>query len=211
LLIIADFISKIGGEEALNKINSYALKGNVEINASGSKLDMQINVYRQKPDRYGELLSSSAAGEIRQIYNGKTSFIQADYGVNRDSIVNTDTAEIEIFAPLYSLFRKDSFKSFVYQGAYAREGRKAHVIEAVTKENHTIALAFDVESKLLVSYTAEYYGISFGDYRTVDKIMLPFHINRERMMNIKLDEIKLNPAIEASVFMKKENCFDKVD
>ncbi len=30
-------------------------------------------------------------------------------------------------------------------------------------------------------------------------------------MNIELEKIKLNPAIEESNFLKKENCFDRAN
>ena len=211
LQVITDFIGLIGGAEALNKINSYTLSGTVELNVRGSKTELEINIYRQKPDRYAELLSSASIGEIRQIYNGKKSLVQADYGYDRDLPFEADTADIEIFAPLYNLLKKDSFKSLIYQGIFERQSRKVHLVEIVTKDDMTIALAFDVETKLLVSYVRLFYGISFGDYRRVENVMLPFRIERESIMDIKLDEIKLNPAIEAGVFMKKENCFDKVD
>jgi carboxyl-terminal processing protease len=71
LQIIADFVGKIGGAEALNKIDSYALKGTSGIAARGAKAEVEVNIFRQKPDKYAELLKSETNGEVRQIYNGK--------------------------------------------------------------------------------------------------------------------------------------------
>jgi carboxyl-terminal processing protease len=212
LQIIVDFIGVMGGEETLNKINSYALKGTSEIATRGTKVEVEINIWRQKPDKYAEVLTSKTIGEVRQIYNGKNTFLQTDYGLNRESQIEINTADIEIFAPLNNLLKKETFKSLNYQGAFDRMGKQAHVIEAVTTAgNQTVWLAFEVESKLLVSYTGQSFTFFYDDYRPVEKVMLPFHITKEPFMNIKLSEIKLNSPIEEGKFTTKENCFDKAN
>lgn len=209
--VIAEFIGKVGGEEALSKINSYTIKGSAEIAVRGAKTDLNFNVFRQKPDRYAEILQSDSLGEIREVYNGKKSFVQTDYGLNRDFPFEINTTNNEILAPINNLIRKGAFISLSYQGIFDRQGRKAHIIEARTAENSNVALAFDVETKLLVSYVGAIYVTSFGEYRQVDNLLLPFHIEREGVMNINVEEIKLNPAIEEGVFSKKENCYDKTN
>ena len=211
LQIIADFINKIGGAEAYNKINSYTLKGKSAINVRGSKTDLEINIFRQKPGKYSEVMKSEVLGEVRQIYNEKKAFVQADYGLNTDLTTEFDTARIEIFAPINNLIRNNTFKSITYQGIFDRQGRKAHVIEANTAEYTNVAMAFDVETKLLVSYIQQFYVVSYGDYRQIENLLLPFAVEREGFMNIELEEIKLNTAIEESNFMKKENCFDRAN
>jgi C-terminal peptidase prc len=212
LQVIADFIGVMGGEEALSKINSYALKGTSEIATRGTKVEVEINILRQKPDKYAEVMISKAIGEVRQIYNGKNTFLQTDYGLERELQIEINTADIEIFAPLNNLFKKETFKSLNYQGAFDRMGKQAHVIEAVTTAgNQTVWLAFEVETKLLVSYTGQSFTFFYDDYRLVEKVMLPFHITKEPYMNIKLSEIKLNSPIEESNFTTKENCFDKAN
>jgi len=211
LQIIADFINKIGGAEAYNKINSYTLKGKSAINVRGSKTDLEINIFRQKPGKYAEIMKSEVLGEVRQIYNEKKAFVQADYGLNTDLTTEFDTARIEIFAPINNLIKNDTFKSITYQGIFDRQGRKAHVIEAKTAEYTNVAMAFDVETKLLVSYIQQFYVVSYGDYRQIENLLLPFDVEREGFMNIELEEIKLNTPIEESNFMKKENCFDRAN
>ncbi len=205
---IDDFAAAVGGQEAFGKINSYTLKGSTTLTIRGTSSDMEIQVFRQKPDKYSEFWNSSASGEIRQIYNGKQTSVQSEYGITREIPGDTDTAKVEIFAPLNDLMKKDYFKSLKYQGIFDRNDRKVHLIEGVTKENYTVALAFDVETKMLIGYVLQYYGISFGDYRKVENVMLPFSIEREGFMDIKLDEIKINSPIEESNFSKKLNCFD---
>ncbi len=72
-------------------------------------------------------------------------------------------------------------------------------------------MAFDVETKLLVSYIQQFYAVSYGDYRQIENLLLPFDVEREGFMNIELEEIKLNTPIEESNFIKKENCFDRAN
>ena len=209
LKVVSEFIAAVGGEDALNKVNSYSLQGNVELGTKGSKQDFEFNSLRQKPDKYGEIMNSRSSGEIREIYNGKKYFVQTDYGIFKESDTETDTAEVEILAPISSFIKKDFFKSLNYNGIFDRKGRKTHVISAKTSRGADVALAFDVETKFLVSFIGSYSGISFDDYRKTGDLMLPFIIEREAIMTIKLDEIKLNPQIENSKFNRKENCFDQ--
>lgn len=209
LQLIDEFFNKIGGSEAFAKIDSYALKGKVEIGIRGSKTELSFSGYRKSPDKYAEIMDSAASGEIKEIYNGKKYLLQADFGIDREMPVQTDVARIEMFSPINDLRRKDYLVSLIYQGSFDRLGRKTHIVEGKTKDGATVALAFDVESKLLVNYTGEYYSISLGEYRRIENVSLPFQIERENLMKVTLDEIKLNPAIEDDVFNKKENCFDK--
>ncbi|HEX8288236.1 MAG TPA: S41 family peptidase [Pyrinomonadaceae bacterium] len=211
LQIINEFINKIGGEEALNKIGSYTLKGKAEISVRGSKTELNFSSFRQKPDKYAEVLQSETTGEIREIYNGKNYLLQADFGVDREAPTQADVSRIDILSAITDLLRKDSFVSLIYQGSFDRLGVKVHLIEGKMKEGASIGLAFDVESKLLVSYIGQFYALSLGDYRSVENVKLPFYIEREHIMKINLDEIKLNPSIENAIFNKKENCFDKAN
>jgi carboxyl-terminal processing protease len=209
---ITEFINAIGGEEALNRINSYDLKGSTEIYYRGTKVEGEINILRQKPDRYAEIMKSASSGEIRQVYNGKKAFMQTAYGLDREAPLTVKIEEIELFAPFYNLLKKDFFKSLNYLGAFDMLGKKAHVIEAITAEDQTIAFAFNVETKMLVSYTTQHsFVVLFDDYRQVEKVMLPFNINRGSFMNIRLDEIKLNAPIADGNFVESENCYDKVN
>ena len=210
--VMTEFINAIGGEAALNQINSYDLKGTTEINYRGTKVEGEINILRQKPERYAEIMKSTATGLVRQIYNGRKAFVQTEYGLEREAPLTIKIEEFEILAPVYNLLRKDLFKSLNYLGAFDMLGSKAHVIEALTNENQTIAFAFDVETKMLVSYTTENsYVILFNDYRSAGKVKLPFSINRGGFMQIRLDEIKLNEPIADANFIESENCYDRAN
>lgn len=209
--VINDAVAAIGGEAEWRKLNSYILKGTATISVRGSKSELGYTSYRVKPEKYAEILTSDTIGEVREIYNGKTLLVQTDFGAVTEIPFEQRTERVDPFLPFYGLLNKNSFKSLKYQGAFDRQGRKAHVIEAVSIEGTTLALAFDVETKFLVSYNGTYFGFSFGDYRKVGNLMIPFTIEREGLMQIRLDEAKINQMIDEAVFTKKENCFDRAN
>jgi carboxyl-terminal processing protease len=212
LQVIAEFINAIGGEEALNLINSYDLKGSTEIYYRGTKVEGEINILRQKPDRYAEIMRSPSIGKIRQVYNGKKAFVQTEYGLDNEAPLTVKIEEIELFSPIHNLLKKEFFKSLNYLGAFDMLGTKAHVIEAITPGDQTLAFAFNVETKMLVSYTTQQsYVVLFDDYRAVGKVLLPYNINRGSFMKLQLNEIKLNVPIADDNFAESENCYDRVN
>jgi C-terminal peptidase prc len=211
LRIIADFLTGIGGRDAVAKIDSYELRGRTELLIKGTKNQFGLEIYREGKSKYSEIMRSDASGEIREIYNGKTHFVQTDYGMNRQLPSFDDVVERDILAPIRALADNDYFLSLKSQGIYDRDGRKVHLIDGKSKEGMLIALAFDVETKMLVNFTGSYYGIAFADYEKVGDLTLPHFIERERIMNITLDSIKLNTKIDPANFERKQNCFDRVN
>ena len=209
--LIANFIKQIGGEEELKKIQSYTANGLSEFSVRGSEHTGGISIYRQKPNQYSEIMRLESLGEIREVYNDNNLLIQTDFGITRSFDLVNNSAKVELFAPIFNLLDAEYFKELKYQGAFDRFGKKAHLIEAVTKDNSTVALAFDFESGRLVSYATMVSNIAFDDYNAVEKIQLPFSISRDNMTKIQLYEVKLNTKIDESNFVKKINCFDKTN
>jgi carboxyl-terminal processing protease len=209
LQIISDFYGKIGGEDSLRKIESYELKGYTKLQVKGTVLNAEISIYRQKPSKYALVMKSESVGEFREIYTDKNFLFQTDFGNITEFPISPDTATIEIFAPIFSLLDRENFKSLKYLGEFDREGRKAQLVEAKTKNSVTVTLAFDSETKLLVGYASASTTLYLGEYRKVENVLLPFEITKDGAMKIFVTETKLNQKIDETVFIKKENCFDR--
>ncbi|MEP7213813.1 MAG: S41 family peptidase [Acidobacteriota bacterium] len=209
LKILRDFAASIGGEAALKAIQSYALKGRTELLVKGTKNQFDLDVLFEKPGKYAEIMRSDAAGEIREVHSGTSHFVQTDYGLTRDLPPFANTGDLDILAPIRNVANMDFYRSLTFVGVFERDGRKVNLIDARTKDGYYLALAFDVETKELVSFTGSYYAMTFSDYRKAGDIKLPYRIERERVMNVALDEITLNAPIDEAKFLKKENCFDK--
>ncbi|HQU86009.1 MAG TPA: S41 family peptidase [Pyrinomonadaceae bacterium] len=211
LLVFADFAKAIGGSEAFGKIQNYSLKGNATLGIKGSKSEFTYSIYRERPNRLVEILTSDIIGEVRSLYDGKTATVQTAFGSSSEIPFTEKVDKVDIFQFLYNVLDQNGFRSLKYQGIFDRLGRKTHILEGKTSEGFTIALGFDVETKFLVSYVGTYFGMSFGDYRKVDNLMLPFYIEREGMMEVLVEDIKINTKMDESIFMKKEKCFDRAN
>lgn len=211
LAILDEFVKKMGGAEKIRAIKSYKLSGTTEVLVKGSTNRFELDVFYSKPGNYAEILRSPAAGEVREVHSGTTHFVQTDYGLVRELPSFANTADLDILSPVRSAADPDFYKGLKFAGTFDREGRKTHVIDGRTRDGYYLAMAFDVETKLLVSMTGSYYALNFSDYRKAGDLLLPYKIERERVMNITLDEILVNVPIDQKYFSKKENCYDRVD
>lgn len=210
LALIADFVKQVGGAEAIARIRSYSLKGGAEIRMRGMEASTGIEIYRDGPDRYSEFMSTDALGEIREIFNKDSYIMQTGFGLISELPVGAMSESKDFLFPLRTLADSKSFRSLEYGGIFDRDGRKAHLVNAVGPLGETVALAFDVETKMLVAYAGAGRAFSFGDYQKVQDVMLPFSIEKEGI-DITAYEIKLNIPIDESNFKKKINCFDRPD
>ena len=205
--IIAEFL-KIVGVDAFKAIKSYEVKGAGTLGFRGSNTPVSYLAIRQEPDKFAFIIRTGSSGEIREVHNGKKSFVESDYGYAQDLPPTMDASRTEIFAPIALLFDLSKFKSLTYTGVFDRDGRKSHIIDGRIG-NTPLALVFDVQTKMFVSYAAYGPPVSYSDYRKVGDVMLPFHVEIERVFDIKLNNIRLNVPIDESNFQKKENCYDK--
>ena len=206
--LINDFLQKIGGRGAVAGISTYSLTGRTELFVKGTRNAFRVNIFRDGPAKYAEILSAPSAGEIREVHNGKTITIQSDYGLTQEIPKYSDVVDTDILGPIRSLARDDYFASLKYQGVFDREGKKVHLVDGKSKDGMMIALAFDSSSGLLVNFTGAYYGMSFGDYEKTGDFLLPHRIERERIMTLDLDEISVNVSIDQSNFARKIKCYD---
>jgi hypothetical protein len=172
----------------------------------------RFSAFRDGPEKYSEIYASSTTGEVREIFNGKSHHVQTDFGLDMDLPDSSAMTSTDLFSPVLDLASAEQlYASLSYTGSFDREGRNAAVLEGMTKDGAEVALAFDVETGLLVNLTRGYISISLGDYRKVGEVMLPFKIDRGRVGNMSLEDVTVNSPIDASLFLKKERCFDKVN
>lgn len=207
LKVIADYLSAFGGLDSLNRISSYEAKGSAEIGSS----DSSLYAARQLPDKFVMVFNSPEMGEVREVYNGKTSFLQTDYGLDSELYPNLDTSRANLFAPIFDTLDANYLKALKYEGEYEIEGRKRHILSGVDSKGSAVGLSFDAGNKMLVTYTTAGILYTFSDYRKVEGVWLPFTIEMENIMTIKLASVTLNPKLEPTIFEKKEKCFDKAN
>ena len=210
LQVIREFASAIGGYEALKAIKSYEAKGRATTGRS-SEIEGDVYVARQAPDRFLMAMTSPNLGEVREVYNGKEAFMQADYGIDRNLFQGQDTTRVNIFSPVLDAIDTDFLKNLKYEGEFVVDGRKRHVVSGKTAQGVPVGLSFDVGSGMLVTYSLPGILYTLDDYREVGGVKLPFSIDMERLMSIRLSSLELNVTIDPKVFEKVEKCFDKAN
>jgi hypothetical protein len=155
------------------------------------------------------VINSSTVGEVREIYNGKRAFLQADYGLDRNPYSHLDTTRAHLLAPIFNVVEPQYLKGLKYEGEYEIEGRIRQALSATAKDGYDVGLSFDKQTKMLVTIALPGAFFTLRDYRKVDGFTLPFHLDMEGVMNVRLDSLTINPKLDPSNFEKKEKCFDK--
>jgi hypothetical protein len=168
-----------------------------------------FHAFREEPDKFTLILQSEGIGQVRQVYSPKGSFMQTEYGIDTPLGPKVDPAEVDLFDGIRDALNPGAFVWLAYDGIFEDEGRKLHVIEARNARGVTMAMTFDVQSKMLVRISFPGFMYTLGDFRKVDYLSLPFSIKLDGVMNVQLDSIRLNPAIPSETFERKLNCFDK--
>lgn len=207
LKTINDFAIAAGGVDWKKRITSYEASGNVTV-GSGVELTGGIYAAWSAPNKVAVILNMPTVGEVRSIYDGKQSFQQADYGLTGDVFPLTDASHADLLGPFFAAMDLDYLKGLKFEGEFNIDGRQRLIMSGTSEKHSSIGMSFDKETKLLVTFTQGPMLVTFGDYRKIDGLMLPFSIEFDRMMDVKLDSIKLNPKLAAATFEKKIKCFD---
>lgn len=208
LKLIGEYITAIGGEEAVKKIKSYSAFGKVEIERAGTRVEGDIQIIGKTPDKAAEIMTIEAVGEVRGIFDGKKYYVQSDLTGNSEYGTPGQIQEMVLAANLQEMLKiKDIYHQVTYIGEYERKGKTVFLVKAVTADGVEVAFAFDAVTKLLMQRIGTYSNSSYDDYRKVGDVLLPFSQTRSEVMKIKLSEFKLNVPVEDSFFVPKDNCF----
>ena len=208
--VINEFAAAAGGAEAFAAVKNYTMTGKLEMELRGVRQTFDYKSYREFPNKYAEISTSPSTGEVRGIYDGTVMHLKSDFGIDRKTRQASGIiGDLEYLAPIAAIKEMADYPRLAYLGVFDRSGRKVHVIQAESSTGATVALGFDVQTGMLASLASSWVTISYSDFRKVGNLMLPFQIENGRFMTIRLDEVKVNTQIDASVFRPKEHCFDK--
>lgn len=212
LKIFDNFVAAIGGEKALRNVTSYTAKGTAQIKQTGAVIDGEFEIYRKAPNKMLEVLKFDAFGEIREFFDGDKYIMQSKIFGSEEFKEPTIIAEKKLFADFYEILKiREFYPRVSYLGAFDREGKKVHLIEAETAGQNKVIYVFDVATGLLVHRTDTHADISFGDYRKTGDIFFPFLQTRSDAIIFQLTEFKANERLDENLFKMRENCFDKID
>ena len=210
LKIINEFAETAGTPDAFAAVKTYAISGKMELTIKGIRQLFDYKFYHEPSGKYAEINTSPSTGEIRSIYDGKETRITTEFGMDRVlPIPPASSVDLEYLAPVARVRTLAEMPRVSYLGIFDRSGRKVYLIETESAAGGTVALTFDVESKMLVGIASDWATMSYSDFRKVGDLTLPFHVENGSSITISLDEIKLNGPIDPAVFLPKDYCFNK--
>jgi hypothetical protein len=209
--VIDEFLALATPKDSVSVLKTYEMSGKLELSMKGVKQLFDYKAFGDMPgNKYSEITSSAMTGEIRSINDGKLIHVQTDFGVDRKLPVLRETSsETEYFLPAIRVREVALFPKINYLGVFDRNGRKVHLIEARSANGASVALGFDVSTKMLASLASNYSTIGYDDFRKVGDFLMPFHVENGMVTKIDLTGVKINTTIDPAAFLPKERCFDK--
>lgn len=209
LKMVNDFAAAVGGPDAVKQITSYEARGNIETAKGENAFEMYSA--RQSPDKYVTVIKSPAVGEVREVINGKTAFVQSDFGTEQKLYAGQDPTRVHLLAPFFNGLDLEYLRGLKYEGEYEVEGRLRRILSATSPEGYYVGLSFDDKTGLLATFSLPGVMYTLSDYRKVDGVLLPFQIDTQWVMKTTINSITINPKLDPAIFEKKENCFDKAN
>jgi hypothetical protein len=206
--ILEKYVKASGGKEAIGKITSRVMKGEIEVSTFGVK-----GPFEQITATPGRQVSSSefeGYGKVIQGYDGSAGWASdPQQGLREMSAVERDRARRD--ADLQSALRlKSYYKSLTVKGKAKVGESDAWLVEAQPAEGAVEKLYFDPQSGLLSEVDIEtsqksVMKVLLEDYKTVDGVMLPHTFKEdspEISLVIRISEVTHNVPIDRARFAK---------
>lgn len=207
--ILKKYVEAIGGQGAIDKITSRAMKGEVTT-ANGNSGTYEV--MQTGPDKGYESFVTQR-GNLERAFNGTIGWEKTAQGVRE--LIGQELTDLKLSMQLFRTLKlKEQYTTLRLAGRDRIGDRAVVVVLGTTPEKKRERLFFDAESGLLlrrITYLETMIGVipqqvDFEDYRDVDGVKLPFTI-RLSTVDVanaygtrKLSEIKLNATVDESKF-----------
>ena len=205
--VIEDYITAIGGEEAVKKVNS--LKTTMSSESPMGKLE--IVTLQQKPGKF--LTTFGMGGNVMQkmIFNGENGKMEA-MGQSQPMDEQTMTSLKEDSAPFLEMHYAERGFKLKLAGIEMVEGQKAYRIDIESPSGRKKTQYFLTENSLKVRETEQQEAMGqtqtivndFGDYRKVDGILIPHQITITGAMpmplQMKVEAVEINGDVDPAMF-----------
>lgn len=209
LQVIKAFSDKVGGIDGYEKILSYEMKGSITRMVYGAMQRMQFSVYRELPNKYAETMYLPEIGEIREIRNGTSRHIKADYGLDSISPFIVPVDQVELLAPIRTVISRRGLTQLKYGGEFTdADGQKMVFITGLIGNTHEIMLTFNISTGFLKSVFVGGSSTEYDDFRKVGEVMLPFKALLYNSLALEFEKIDINLKLDPKVFEPKINCYD---
>ena len=198
--VLEKSLAALGGEAALEKIQTRSATGTVEV----SGLTGTYQLWAKAPDKVRTKVEL-APHHVEIGFDGFTGW---------EKRANVRELSEDELASLRQRARFNALLSYLRAATPAElKGKKqlvrglAYEIQFSPKGERPVTIYFDAESFLPLREDRELQTgtlkLIYDDYRRVNDVLLPFHINEQsarQNLSIKIDEYKLNAPVDDNVF-----------
>ncbi|MFK7809223.1 MAG: insulinase family protein [Saprospiraceae bacterium] len=209
MTVIDDYLKKIGGVLALDKVKSLAttMKGNI----MGQDIEMEI--YQKVPNQYAMLTLMGGTVMSAEVLNGDKGLVSGMTGpqpATPEDILDLQNRAVPFGERAYKDEKKYTLK---LTGIEEINGKPAYKVNVETPLGEKITDFYDTTSKLKVRtiMTQEANGqtitqtADIGDYKEVKGIMIPHEMTITgggipMPLKMKAETVKVNEAMDESVF-----------
>jgi hypothetical protein len=197
-----EYISTIGGAEALEKITSRVQKGT--LTAFGGQ-HFPVDVYSKAPDKRVSVMHLSN-GDSVTAFDGKQGWLSVPGRVHMMSAAENAAARID--ADLYFPVRvKTLYEKFRVDAGEKIDGHDTYLVLGRSEGQPPLRLYFDKDSGLLlrlVRYAETPLGrnptqIDYADYREANGLKVPFRWTLSRPGNqftIQVEQLQQNVPVD---------------
>lgn len=212
--LLEGHIRALGDKAAIEKMNTLALKGTVEVTINGQSLSGTTERYFKFPDK-SYVLISLPMGTLIQGFDGTTGWKSVGRGPvnmnawetafqNRSNFVFTHITHVDQF--------KSAYRSFTVRGKLRIDGRDVQVVDAEPLNGQRETLYFDMRTSLLYRWDIVFEGEGsektpnqlYADaYTDVDgvKVLAAIHVvTPTSTVSSRFTDIKTNVPVDDGMF-----------
>jgi hypothetical protein len=209
--ILDKYVQALGGKAAIQRVNTIAMKGTLEIPAFGAS--GTIERYSKAPNALVLIVEVGGFGTVQQGFNGTVGWSQDPQNGMRD-LAGPELAQAKREADIHRNLRlKELYPKMVVAGKDKVEDRDVYVIEATPADGGPEKMYFDAQNGLLVRSDQTAYNAGeqlptqtfLEDYKDVEGVKMPSTIrqtNPNFSVTMKFTEIKSNVAVDDKKFNK---------
>jgi len=203
--IVDQYIKAEGGSKVLAKVNTLTLEGTFA-NSANEKAGTYTLITKQSNRYYSELVDGARTSI--EAYNGKSAWHQN--AGELATLVGPEGTQLEAAGQYYNsrlVNAKKNKLGIALIGHAQVRGKDALQIEVTTSAGLKREIFFDPQTHLIVKEAAPIGGIDqqilYDDYRTQDRVKLPFKIELHRgsdVYDITVTRTVVNGTVGERVF-----------
>ncbi len=196
--IIQNYLDKIGGKK-WNEVTS--MEKNQTMNIAGMQMEQKVSIQNQQ-----KVALEVAKMGMKQVYDGKKAYLVMQGNKQEFPAEQTNSIKEQTFINPYFKYDKSNGYTVELVGAQVVNEKSVFEIKTTHKEYGERLQYFDPETGLLIKEVSAEGEMMLSDYRKVGKtnLLVPYKMegnSPQGAYKIEVQNIKLNPTIDAKVFV----------